>query len=376
MFEENESVFATETHMAAEDTNRETQNSWLNEGSAESPWTLEQPAATDEYGYDMSTSTPPGRRIITDTLLEQVLTAGLLLVFCVYVNLTNGFMIFVIRTSFQLQEICQYRVAVCYMVSDLLVCNLYMIVMIPLVIGDSVDILPPHYCQVVMVVGAGALYTSALMVAFLAFERYIYFVQPLRYVRYFSTKNILLVNLLMYISGFLASLMIELLVGRELVSTCMTCKIAEDAEQTVTFIIFIVFWVPSGCMSIITLIKLRLLTSVHNAKIASANGNPEVQVNFVHGLKRAIKMIMLVSGAFWFSAMPGTLLKVAMSAYGFTSVDLDLRRDFGVFVLHRTTYLFLIAMSGILNPVIYLSLQKDLRLAVFKRVRVCMLTDK
>ena len=110
--------------------------------------------------------------IVTDTLMEQVLTVGVLSIFWLYVNLVDGFIIFVIRTSNSLRENNQYPVLTGYIISDMLMCNLNMIMLIPLLIADDIDILPRGYCPVISTLIGGAVFTNIWMIGYLAFERY------------------------------------------------------------------------------------------------------------------------------------------------------------------------------------------------------------
>ena len=156
--------------------------------------------AQTEPGWGEVLPTVVAASIITDSLLEQVLTAAFLTVFWLFVNLVNGFIFFVIRKSTSLRENYQYPVLIGYIVSDMVLCNCNMMMMIPLVIANDIDILPRGYCPVLSTLISGALFTNICMIGYLAYERYVYFVRPFKYPRYFSSTRILLANLFMYTS--------------------------------------------------------------------------------------------------------------------------------------------------------------------------------
>ena len=310
--------------------------------------------------------------IIAESLLEQVLTAGLLTIFWLYVHLVNGCIIFVIRTSNSLKENYQYPVLTCYIISDMILCNCNIMIILPLVIANDVDRLPRGYCHTVSTLMTGALFTNIWMIGYLAYERYMYFVRPLKYLRYFSNIKIILANIFMYTIGFSVSLIGTHAAGRELVTSTLTCTASEEHAQKVNIVAFLVFWIPSGCTSIISFIRIRLVTSKHTAQVAAqfpnAENLSEHHFNPVFAWKKTVKTVALVSGAFWITAMPGVLVRIGIYASDFTPHDGDNRSDLVVFALSRGSYLLMTSLSSILNPVIYLTLQKDLRKAMLKYI--------
>ena len=309
--------------------------------------------------------------IITGSLVEQVLTAGFLTIFWLYVNLVNGFIIFVIRTSSSLKENYQYPVLTCYIISDMLLCNINMMVMIPMVIENGN--LLPGYCPVVFLLMVAALFTNIWMIGYLAFERYVYFVRPLKYLRYFSRTNIILANIFMYTVSFSVSLVITYTTGRELATSRLPCTASEEHALKANIVPFIVFWFPSGCISIISFIRIRLVTSKHASQVAAqfpnAENMPQHHFNPIFAWKKTVKTVALVSGAFWITAMPGGLIRIGISASGRTLQDGDNRSDIVVFALTRGSFLLVTSVSSILNPIIYLTLQTDLRKALLKYIK-------
>ena len=335
------------------------------------------------YTYGREAQTEPGwgevlptvvaASIITDSLLEQALTAGFLTVFWLYVNLVNGFIIFVIKKSTSLRENYQYPVLIGYIVSDMVLCNCNMLMMIPLVIANDIDILPRGYCPVVSTLIAGALFTNIWMIGYLAYERYVYFVRPLKYLRYFSSTNILLANIFMYIIGFSVALMGTLFAGQKFHASNSVCGVSDKHSQDVNLISFLLFWIPSGCTSIISLIRIRLLTSKHRAQVAAqlpnAENVPAHDSNPIVTWKRTVKTVALVSGTFWVTATPGILIRIGISAFGFSAQDIDSRDNMVVFAISRGSYLLITAFSSFMNPVIYFTLHKDLREAAKKYIK-------
>ena len=69
--------------------------------------------------------------------------------------------------------------------------------------------------------------------------------------------------------------------------------------------------------------------------------------------KVAIKMILLVSGVYWGTYVPGFATRVVIFNAGFTWDDLDYRRNITAAILFRMSHFLLSHCSSALNPVIY-----------------------
>ena len=93
--------------------------------------------STSSYG-DVSHSSPGGGLlttetmavlvlIVTDSVWEQAITAGLLILFWGYVNISNGTPSYVIRKEYSLHK-AQFMILGSYMVCEVLYCNLVSIV--------------------------------------------------------------------------------------------------------------------------------------------------------------------------------------------------------------------------------------------------------
>ena len=333
---------------------------------------------SSQYERPLSVETASPERIITATVTEQVLTTALLTLFWIYVNTVNGFIVYVIRTTSSLLENCLYPVLICYILSDVLMCNLHMMVIIPLLIGNTVASLHHLVCSVIMCMFVAMLFTNLWMVGYMAFERYMYFIRPLRYMSYFTKNKIIIVNLCVYSFSFVMSLIFELIESRVVIATTMACGVAGPVTKISDAFYILLFWVPSGSMSLISVVNLGLLASKHRAQVDiqipqeedGAHTTHTTQPDIAAAIRRAIKMIILVSGSFWITSVPAVIVRESLLASGVTWMDTDGRSNVALFALSRGAYLLMTTVSSILNPIIYISLQNDLRKAVFMKLRI------
>ena len=240
-------------------------------------------------------------------------------------------------------------------------------VMVPLTILDRVDA-EHFFCPVIMCFASGIFFTNTMMVGYLAFERYIYFSRPFKHAFYFSKNRILLVNICVYAFGLLTAVIIEVSSGRKLVTTTISCSpVGLDAQKT-NMAVFILFWVPSATISVMSVISLRVLTYKHKAQVAAQTDESvtnQADGQIFQGALKAIRMILIVSGAFWTSVMPGALLRIILAQAGVTWKDTDARQNVNIFAISRIAYLLMTVLSSFLNPIIYMTLQKDLRYHVY-----------
>ena len=129
------------------------------------------------------------------------------------------------------------------------------------------------------------------------------------------------------------------------------------------------FWLPSAVISIFTMINLRLLISTHQARVNPAlteGVDNQALDNLVTKVRKAIKMVTLVSGTFWVTMVPGIIIRSVVYNSGTTCNDTDTRRHMQAFVMARSGWLILTLMSTLINPIIYLTVQVELREAVMK----------
>ena len=377
-------LWTTEPAMISVDNDNSTDSfssiSWL--------WTTTGPAmlSVDNGSSTVSSSTiswlwttepvelEAGEPIVTDSLSEQVITVSLLLAFWLYVNLTNGFLLYVMKKVKAL-ETPQSMILASYMVCDMLYCNFQLPIMVPIAISNRLDIMPLKLCRAWMTPTTGFLLTSFHLIGLIGYERYCYFITPLKYTKIFTKVRIYATVTIIYLVSFCISLTVELTATRALKSTHMTCQTTGQDSKISNIFYFTFYFIPCGTVSVITLIRLRLIISKHKAQVAVL---PEViseDQTIVNGLmvkpvKQAIRMVSLVSGSFWLTTMPGAIIRVSLSSAGVTHAVTDYRTSIPLFALSRGSYLLITLVSSILNPIIYIAVLVDLREAVWKCIRL------
>ena len=312
--------------------------------------------------------------IVTGSLTEQVITVSLLLTFWLYVNLTNGFLLCVMR-KMRVLDTPQYMILASYMVGDVLYCNTQLPVMVPIAIESRMDAISEMTCRVFITACTGFILACFHLVCLIAYERYSYFITPLKYPRKFTKVRIYLIVATIYTVSFCISLVVDLISPRIPVATTMSCQATGPYIKITNILYFIFFFIPSGLVSVVTLIRLRLMMSKHKAQVAAlpqAIGGDQSAVNgiIVKPIRQAVKMVSLVSGSFWLTTMPGAIIRLSLSASGVTWLDTDYRVSLSLFALSRASYLLITLVSSVLNPIIYITVLPGIREAAWKILRL------
>ena len=309
--------------------------------------------------------------IVTDSLWEQAITAGLLILFWVYVNICNGTLFYVLRKEYSLHT-PQYMVLVSYMVCDVLFGNLTLLHMVPVVISNDIHVMPPTVTRILVAITTSCGFPTFHLVGLLAYERYCYFVTPLQYTRKFTKTRIYAAVAMIYSLALCMVITLDLISPRIPVATALTYQEDSRAIEYTNILYTCLYAIPSGLMSVISLIRLGLVISKHRAQVQNGQsaGMSEDQ-SAVSGLiikpvKKALKMVGLVSCSFWLTTIPGFLIRIGLSASGVTWADTDQRISLLMFALARTSFMMLTVISSVLNPIIYVSVLPELRVAIWK----------
>ena len=313
--------------------------------------------------------------IVTDSLWEQVITAGLLILFWLYVNFTNGTLFHVIRKDCSLHT-PQFMILGSYMACDVLYCNLISLQMVPVVISNDILVMPDIVSRILVTVIASFLFSTYHMVGVLAYERYCYFVTPMKYPSKFTKSRIYAAVIVIFVFALCVAFAVELVTPRVPVATFMTYQLATGVSTRLSNYMYLIFYIlPSGVVSIGTLIKLRLLISKHSARmepqsdVMNENHSAVAEI-IVKPIQKALKMIALVSGSFWLTVVPGLVIRAGLTGSGVTWADTDQRVSLPMFALARTSYLMVTVLSSALNPIIYMTVLTELREAVYKCIGI------
>ena len=307
---------------------------------------------------------------VTASITEQAITVSLLFAFWFYVNLTNGFLLCVMKKVKTL-DTPQYILLACYMICDVLYCNFQLLVMVPVAIKNSMDAIHVVACRVFIIASASFFYSCLQLVGLIAYERYCYFITPLKYPMKFTKIRIYAIVTIIYSVSFCIALAVDLMSPRVPVATTMSCQATGPSAKIANIFYFIVFAIPSGLVTVVTLIKLRLTMSKHQAQVgvlpqAISDDQSAITGLIVKPIKKTLRMISLVSGSFWLTTMPGSAIRLILSASGITWLDTDYRTSIALFALSRASYLMITLISSILNPIIYLTVLPDIKNAAWK----------
>ena len=292
-----------------------------------------------------------------------------------YVNFASGSLWYVIRKEYSLHT-PQYMVLVSYMVCDALYCNLSLLHMVPVVINNNIHVMSDIVSRILYTFTGSFLLSAVHMVGLLAYERYFYFIKPLKYPGMFTKARIYTTVAVTYIFSFCMSLAIDLIDPRVPVAIVMTYQASAGASKINNLVFICVYFIPSGTMGVVALIKLRLLISKHQAQVHPPPSNDmnedqsAVSGVIVKPIKKALKMVGLVSGSFWLTLIPGFLIRLGLSASGVTWADTDYRTSLLPFVFFRVSYMLITVLSSVINPVIYVSVLTELKEAAWKHIGI------
>ena len=313
--------------------------------------------------------------IVTDSLWEQAITAGLLILFWIYANLSNGSLFYVIRKDYSLHT-PQYMVLVSYMVCDTFYCNITLIHMVPVVVSNDIQVMGDTVSRILVTAYLSCMFALFHLVGLLAYERYCYFITPLKYATKFTKYRIYKAVIIIYLFALFIALAVDLIEPRIPVATILTYQTTGLANKITNIIYTMIYIIPSSTVSVVTLIKLRLLISKHKAQVHPTlsdvmnEDQSAVSGIIVKPVRKALKMVGLVSGSFWMTMIPGVLIRLALSASGVTWADTDQRISLSIFALSRASYMLITVLSSVLNPIIYVSVLTELKEAVWKCIEI------
>ncbi len=99
----------------------------------------------------------------------------------------------------------------------------------------------------------------------------------------------------------------------------------------------------------------------HRQHAVAPTQNGPVHSLVTVSLRRAFKIILLVSETFWLTCVPAFIGRTVIFSTGTTWVDMDTRRNVVAFALLRCFSFLLTTVSCLLNPLIYILVHKDIR---------------
>ena len=304
--------------------------------------------------------------IVTDSVEEQVITMSVLIFVWIYGTSINSFLLYVIKQTPELYDNCQYTLQACYMVCDIVNNCVMAFNTIPILAANTMNVMSHEVCRAWGTAGIASYQTSVHVLGYLGLERFVYFCHPMKYNRFFSRIKIIIAFICISSLGLVYSLLLELSTVRQPVTTVMMCQSPQSVRSIVNPLAILLYFVPSAVISIFTLIKMRLLISKHQDRVAPEGVGSQAHENLTKKVRKAINMVGLVSGTFWATMVPGMIIRSVIYNSGTTWNDTDTRRHMQAFVLARLSWFTLTLMSTLLNPIIYLTVQVELKKAAMK----------
>lgn len=327
----------------------------------------------------VATSEEPSDSVTTSALafLPNIVTASLAerLVLCLYFGIcitftlcVNCIIIHVTRKTPALHT-PQYFFICCYALCDVFHCLTAQMVVLGALIADVSDI-PYWLCAIQGIIFGGTFFASSHVLGLVAYERYHWFLHPMTYEAHFTKTRLIVLGVLPHVIGQGFSIFIEIYVGRDFFTTLLLCNSSGPNLVYLNQVVICIFYLPSALMTLVCLVRLILLVKRQQQVIIPLE-NTNIRVNKNMSIKQAIKIVFLVSGAFWGTSVPPMIARTSIFANGATWEDMDTRRNMAAYVISRTSHFLAITLSSLINPVIYLVIHKQLRQACCKHVPNC-----
>ena len=222
----------------------------------------------------------------------------------------------------------------------------------------------------------GIVFAQPHHIAFIAIERYIFFCHPLKYINIITGKTVTATLISIYMVSFIYTITLEAVIGRTYHTSVMSCQLPQSTLR-LGIHFALVYLIPAIEVIIIIIVIRRLnkRASVAPALPANYNANAEGSVNgadqiLLQQMARNVRMILLISGAFWGTTLPASLISTIVHSTGGTWAELDARvYPIQSHLLKMCSYLVSL-VSSFLNPIIYYWSRRDLRDAFKTRLRI------
>ena len=242
--------------------------------------------------------------------------------------------------------------------------------MVPVVISNNIQVMSATLFRVIMAVSGSFLLSSFHLVALLAYERCCNLVTPLKYPMKFTKSRIFSTVIIMYSCALCISLAVDISQPRMPVATILAYQAVSRAMKITHIIHATVYFIPSAVISSATIIKLRLLISKNRAEVQPTQSIDMNEDQTAIGgiimkpVKKTLKMVALVSGSFWLTVIPGALIRTAVYASDVSWAVTDRRLSRALFAFSRASYLMVTVLSSLLDSIIYMSVQAELKKAL------------
>ena len=222
---------------------------------------------------------------------------------------------------------------------------------------------PSSACQVMYSVCSAIVLGLIGHTAIVTYERYIFFCHPYHYLHRFKISRLAAVLVMCYTIPVILATSWVRRSDRTFHASILSCS--SDAYNGSMLVLILL---PSATVTLYCTIRVWQLCS--NAAVAPAvAGDQGNQSTPVPQAKKALKMMLLISGTFWGTTLPASVVRLTIFMAGYTWDDLDSRRYMGPAIMMRLTTFIYCFISSAVNPLIYYYSRKDLRLATCKMLQ-------
>ena len=185
---------------------------------------------------------------------------------------------------------------------------------------------------------------------------------PLSYPIVFSPRNTAIILGVTIGVCTIYSIITEITIGRVYHESILICHL--PGTIYLNYAQIACFFGPSMLISLYGMIRIWHLALVQ--RVAPTSDANTSGVSHGDKIRVGLKAIVLVSGTFWGTYIPGFILRTALFSSGYTWYDMDTRRTMGAAIGIRIANLMLIQVSSAVNPFIYYSTNKRLKGAICK----------
>ena len=199
--------------------------------------------------------------------------------------------------------------------------------------------------------------------AVVAYERYTYFCRPFHYERWFNIARIVVTLGMCYAIPATLVTTREAIFNYSFHASSLSCYISNTGIHRYALLVVIVL--PSVAVTVYCMIRVWKL-SMRAEVSPGVQGNQQNQSTPVQQARKTLKMILLLSGTFWATALPAIVGRFIIFNANYTWEDLDTRRYVVPSMILRLAVFTHCFISSAVNPVIYYYSRRDLRLAMCK----------
>ena len=220
--------------------------------------------------------------------------------------------------------------------------------------------IPQWLCSVTGILAPAMLFLSFHILTLMALERYCYFAMPFKHGRLFSTKKIIVVEVILWCFSLTFSTTIHVTKRRTYYDVVLMCQ--SPTAGLFIYAQLVLYILPAIGGITFAIVKLWRLRRQHQAQLKTRTHMENSRAeNRIKKTSAAIRIIVLISGLFWITYLPPALFRLVVFANGSTWEKLDDFSQPNLSYAFRYFNMIIFTLSSALNPFIYLLSHRELR---------------